>query len=106
MYRCLSANGNAWHWFYTLYFWAWRGVWYGAPCFCAVSRTVRAAFHLDGSLTGCVQWSPRQAQRGLLWCELYSMMFEMERRSVYHALVDGGCMYRVVRLACLCCRSD
>jgi hypothetical protein len=25
---------------------------------------------LDGSLVGCVQWSPRQAQRGLLLCEL------------------------------------
>ena len=25
---------------------------------------------LDGSIVGCVQWSPRQAQRGLLLCEL------------------------------------
>ena len=27
-------------------------------------------YDLDGSLAGCVQWSPRQAQRGLLLCDL------------------------------------
>jgi hypothetical protein len=26
---------------------------------------------LDGSRVGCVQWSPRQAQRGFLLCDLY-----------------------------------
>ena len=27
-------------------------------------------YDLDGVLRGCVQWSPRQAQRGLLLCDL------------------------------------
>ena len=37
---------------------------------CTQERIAFFCRNLDGSLTGCVQWSPRQAQRGLLLREL------------------------------------